>query len=56
MSVQGGGGGEGTQSVPVFVCLLHGIKALTDKSSLRLRVNVKSVLHYPDLEDLHLFT
>ena len=50
------GGKKGTQSVPVFVCLLHGIKALTDKSSLRLRVNVKSVLHYPDLEDLHLFT
>lgn len=40
----------------ICVCLLHDIKALTDKSSPRLRVNVKSVLHYAGLEDLHLFT
>lgn len=45
-----------TLTAPVFVCLLHDIKALTDKSSLRPRGNVKAVPHYADREDLHLFT
>lgn len=43
-------------TVPLYLCLLHDTKALIDKHSLRPRVNVKAVLHYVDLEDLHLFT
>ncbi len=41
-------------SAPVLVCVFY--MALTDKSGLRPRVNVKALLHYADLEDLHLFT
>lgn len=42
-----------TRSVPVFVCVFY--MAVADKSGVRLRVDVKAVLHYADLEDLHLY-
>lgn len=43
-----------TQSVPVYVCIFYTASGPREEnSSRRARVNVKALLHYADLEELH---